>query len=117
MPRTLAPCPASPNCVSSLAPPSDRRHHVPPLPLPAGDPLAAVRAILSTWPRCEVVEEDAGYLHAVCKSRLFGWADDLEILVDAEAGVMHVRSASRVGYGDLGVNRRRVERLRAALRG
>jgi uncharacterized protein (DUF1499 family) len=62
------------------------------------------------------VEEEAGYLHAVCRSRLFGWADDLELRIDTEAGVVHVRSASRVGYSDLGVNRRRVERLRAALR-
>lgn len=62
------------------------------------------------------MEEEAGYLHAVCRSRLFGWADDLELRIDTEAGVVHVRSASRVGYSDLGVNRRRVERLRAALR-
>jgi uncharacterized protein (DUF1499 family) len=60
------------------------------------------------------VEERAGYLHAEAKSRIFRFTDDLE-LVQGDAGRVDVRSASRVGYGDWGVNRARVESLREAL--
>ena len=62
-----------------------------------------------------VVSFDGGRLHAECRSRLFKFVDDLELRFDDDAKVVHVRSASRLGRGDLGVNRRRVERLRRAL--
>jgi uncharacterized protein (DUF1499 family) len=58
--------------------------------------------------------DDGNYLHAVFASRLFRFKDDLELLLDAQTGVIHVRSASRVGGYDFGVNRRRVKRLRRA---
>jgi uncharacterized protein (DUF1499 family) len=63
-----------------------------------------------------VVEEATNYLHAQCASALFGFVDDLELHLRASANLIAVRSASRVGHSDMGVNRRRVERLRAALR-
>jgi uncharacterized protein (DUF1499 family) len=60
------------------------------------------------------VHEDTGdYLWATFTSRVFRFVDDLELRMDRDARVVHVRSASRVGYSDLGVNRKRVERLRA----
>ncbi len=111
----LAPCPASPNCVSSDAP--DRAHAVDPLALAAApttawrQAVAAVRAL----PRTRVVQEGDDYLHAECRSALMGFVDDLELHLRPDAGAIAVRSASRVGYGDLGVNRRRVENLRAEL--
>ena len=111
----MAACPSSPNCVSSRAP--DDAHRVEPLAM-AGDPAAAFeRAVeaVRALPRTTVVTEEAGYLHAECRSRLFRFIDDLELELDADAGVIQVRSASRVGHSDLGVNRRRVEALRAAL--
>jgi uncharacterized protein (DUF1499 family) len=55
------------------------------------------------------------YLHAEVKSRVFRFVDDLELLLDPASGVVGIRSASRVGYSDLGVNRRRVETLRQQL--
>jgi len=117
MPHSLAPCPDSPNCVSSLAAPEDHVHAIAPLPF-AGDAADALRVaheLLESWPRTRIVEAGDGYLHATCRSRIFGWVDDLELLAYPGAGVLHVRSASRVGYSDLGANRRRVERLRTEL--
>lgn len=110
----LAPPPRSPNCVSSQ---TDRTsHRVPPLPL-LGDPAQAIprlRALIEAMPRTRIVTESEGYLHAEFRTRWLGFVDDLELLVDAPGGVIHVRSASRVGYSDLGANRNRVEALRTA---
>lgn len=109
----LAPCPERPNCVSSLAA-ADAAHRVEPLPL-VGQPeeaLARLRRILEELPRSTILESDAGYLKVRFRSPVFRFADDLELAVDAAAGVVHVRSAARFGYSDFGVNRRRVEELR-----
>lgn len=106
----LAPCPSSPNCVSSLADPSDEVHYVTPLPLASVDQLVAA---VERLPRTEVVERREAGLHAVCTTALMRFKDDLELEIADDC--VHVRSASRLGYGDLGVNRRRVERLRTIL--
>jgi uncharacterized protein (DUF1499 family) len=109
----FAPCPDKPNCVSSLAP--DEDHRVEPFAL-AGDPDAAwsaLRAAVLAMPRTAIVEERPGYLHAESTSRIFRFVDDLE-LKRGEGERVDVRSASRTGYGDMGVNRERVEALRAA---
>lgn len=103
------PVPSSPNCVSSRAEPADRTHHIAPLKAD----LQAIEEHLATWPRTELVEQHEGYRHYTCKTKLLGFVDDLEL--EVEGDVVHVRSASRVGYGDFGVNRKRVERLRAAV--
>jgi uncharacterized protein (DUF1499 family) len=112
----LAPCPERRNCVSSLA--TDPGQRVEPLPL-AGEPaeaLARLAEIIEAMPRARVVESAEGYLRAEFRSLLFGFVDDLELAADPAAGVVHVRSASRVGASDLGVNRRRVERIRSRYR-
>jgi len=117
--RRLAPCPATPNCVCSAAPPDDARHHVEPLPA-TGDPAAAfarARAAALALPRTTLVVDEPGYLRVECRSAIFRFIDDLELMLDADAHVIHVRSASRLGRSDFGVNRARVERLRPALAG
>jgi len=109
----LAPCPASPNCVSSEA--DDPRHAIPPLEF-TGDPedaWRAVRAATAALPRTTIVYETSGYLHAESRSALFRFVDDLELQLRAEERAIAIRSASRVGYSDMGVNRDRVERLRS----
>jgi uncharacterized protein (DUF1499 family) len=110
----LRPCPSSPNCVSSQA--ADESHRVEPLAF-EGDAAAVLeglrRAIVSL-PGARIVSVDDGYLHAEFTSRVFRFVDDVELLVDPERRLVHVRSASRVGYSDLGANRRRVEAIRAA---
>ena len=108
----LAPCPASPNCVSSEEPEPSRR--VEPIALPPDPPDAfdALADLVAARPRTRVVERRAGYLRAEVRTPLLRFVDDLELLNDPRAGVAHVRSASRVGRSDLGANRRRVEALR-----
>ncbi|HVC19062.1 MAG TPA: DUF1499 domain-containing protein [Vicinamibacterales bacterium] len=112
----LAPCPSSPNCVSSDAPEAAHAVAALALAVPAADAWHAVRAAVGRLPRATIVEDGPGYLRAECRSRLFRFVDDLELELRAADGIVAVRSAARIGRHDLGVNRRRVERLRAALR-
>lgn len=115
----LAPCPSTPNCVSSFADPADAEHSIDPFrPAPgesATELLDRLAEEIEARPRTAIVSRDGGYLHATFTTRVFRFTDDLELLADPGAGVVHVRSASRVGHSDLGVNRDRVEALRAAL--
>ena len=101
----------------SQAEASDTRHYVAPLACrgDACEAMAALRAALARMPRATVIREDAEYLHAQFRSRLLGFVDDVEFAYDAAAAAFQVRSASRLGYGDFGVNRRRVEAIRALL--
>jgi uncharacterized protein (DUF1499 family) len=112
----LAACPASPNCVSSEAERPSQRVEPLKLAVPAEQAWPAVRQAVASLPRTRLVTQDAHHLHAECSSAVFGFVDDLELVLRAEQGVVALRSASRVGYSDMGVNRRRVEKLREALR-
>lgn len=105
----LRPCPSSPNCVSSLD--TDETHRIDPLPWAAGNSLDQVAAVIATMPRAKVVRQEQNYLHAEFTSATWRFVDDVELVVGD--GALQVRSASRVGYGDLGANRARVEALRA----
>jgi len=114
----LAPCKASPNCVSSQADPSDKEHYIAPLAIKgsaAGDAIPAVRKAVESMPRTTIVRAEPGYLYAEFQSKLMGFVDDVEFLADPAAGVVHVRSASRLGRRDFGVNRSRIEALRGIL--
>lgn len=113
----LTACPGTPNCVCSDA--ADPSHAVAPfhLAVPAADAWRAAAAAIGRMVRCRIVEDTGGYLRAECRSALFGFVDDLELELRPEAAVLAVRSGSRTGRYDFGVNRRRVERLRALLRG
>ena len=109
---SLPGCPASPNCVSSQSAEGDQA--IAALRI-AGDPAAAFgrlkEAIIAEGGR--LVRADANYLHFEHRSRLFRFVDDVECLLDAEHGRIEIRSAARSGRSDLGVNGRRVERIRA----
>lgn len=111
----LKPAPASPNAVSSQA--TGGYHRIAPLryngtPEPA---MAALRSIVESIPRTSIVEERADYLYAEFTSRLIGYVDDVEFYFPPNEPVIHVRSASRLGHSDFGVNRRRIEDMRAKL--
>lgn len=114
MNERFAPCPESPNCVSSYA--DDETHAIDPLPLPPEAAISVLEEVIRSFPRTEIVVVDGDYLHATFTSRIFRFVDDVELRINREAGVVHVRSASRVGYGDMGVNRRRVEAIRSRLK-
>lgn len=108
----LMPCPASPNCVSSHE--TDPSRSVEPLryTVPRKQAWDAVLSILNESPRARVVTTHDNYIHAEFRSRVFGFVDDMEFFFDDAAPLIHVRSASRIGYSDLGVNRKRVEAFR-----
>ena len=111
----LAPCPESPNCVSSQALRPAQR--IEPLAV-VGTPDEAIDlavAAIDRMKRTRVVERDGGYLRAEFRSFLFRFTDDLELLYDPDVPGFQVRSASRAGHSDLGANRRRIEELRARL--
>lgn len=111
----LAACPGTPNCVSSQAPESDKEHFIAPLPYqksPA-DAMAALKSVIEGMERTKIVSESDNYLYAEFTSALMGFVDDVEFYLDEDTGVIHVRSASRLGQSDLGVNRKRVEDIRA----
>jgi uncharacterized protein (DUF1499 family) len=112
--HTLAPCPASPNCVSSQA--TDAEHSTEPLSFTGDGTLAwhRLKSALGTESRLSIVEDTGSYLHAEARSLVFRFVDDVEFVLDPDAGLIQVRSASRTGYSDFGVNRRRVERIRKA---
>lgn len=109
----ITPCPNSPNCVSSMDQFPD--HKVEPLryKTSADEAIAKLRKIVEAMPRANIVQSSPHYLRVEVKSAIFRFVDDLELLAGEGPGVIHIRSASRVGYWDLGVNRRRVERIRA----
>jgi uncharacterized protein (DUF1499 family) len=111
----LKSCPKSPNCVSSFA--SDEGHRITPFPFTgtAAESLARVKAAALSFPRTRVVEEAPGYVHLTFTSAIFRFVDDVEFEADEAAKTMQVRSASRVGRSDFGVNRKRIEAIRERL--
>ncbi|HSD96328.1 MAG TPA: DUF1499 domain-containing protein [Sulfuricaulis sp.] len=115
MPARLASCPDSPNCISSDA--TDPTHRVSPfvIVLPVNEAWRLVREAVSDIPRTTITEVTDNYLHAECRSMVFRFVDDLELELRPAEGIIAVRSASRTGYSDFGVNRSRVERLRSVL--
>jgi len=105
----LADCPDSPNCVCSF----DTRESHTIAPLQAS--LAQIQQVLMGLPEARIVSSEGNYLYAEFTSRLMGFVDDVEFLYDPDAGITHVRSASRLGYSDMGVNRNRIESIRESL--
>ena len=105
----LTPCPDSPNCVSSFA--TDETHAIEPL----AASLADVERVLLEFDDTNIVSSEGDYLYAEFTTRIMGYVDDVEFLYNRNNGVTHVRSASRLGYSDLGANRNRIERIRSAL--
>ncbi|TVQ97907.1 MAG: DUF1499 domain-containing protein [Desulfovibrionales bacterium] len=106
-------CPSSPNCVSSLA--SDPARRVEPLRYSENQRELAMHTLLNllrNLPRTEIVHEETTIIQAVVSSALFRFKDDLEFHFDPKVPLIHLRSASRTGHWDLGVNRNRIERLR-----
>jgi uncharacterized protein (DUF1499 family) len=106
------PCPESPNCVSSLAENSSK--FVDPLHYKGTRNEAYKRLVdlLVSLNRTRMLVKTENYIHAEVASRLFRFMDDIEFWFPADPGIIHVRSASRSGYWDLGVNRKRVETIR-----
>lgn len=108
----ISPCPKTPNCVSSLD--ADRRHFVQPLRFAgsANDAQYRLLRILNDLRRARVVTFEENFIQAEFISSVFGFIDDVVFDFDDREKIVHVKSASRVGFSDLGVNRRRIEKIR-----
>ena len=111
----LTACPESPNCVVSQN--GDESHSITPIPYHTDMATAkeTLLKVLSVVPRTEIVEETDNYIRTQSTSRIMGFIDDAEFYFPADEQVIHIRSASRLGESDLGVNRRRLEQIRLAL--
>ena len=109
-------CPDRPKCISSDA--RDRRRWVAPLSIAGevGTAWRTTREVVTGLPRTRVVAESDDYLHVEIRSLVFRFIDDLELHLRPQKRLVALRSSSRIGYSDLGVNRRRIERLRHTLR-
>jgi uncharacterized protein (DUF1499 family) len=114
--KALPLCANSPNCVSSQA--KDNNHFIAPFNI-IGDPGEAwnsLKKIISNQARTAIVEETEDSLHAEATSLVFRFIDDINAILDVNAKVIHIHSASRTGYSDFGVNRKRIEGLRLEMK-
>src|SRR5215510_9465310 len=116
-PRALGSCPISPNCVSTQA--QDEGHSIAPFQYrkSRAEAKEALKEVIRSLPRTKLVEEEEAYLHYEFTSLLLRFVDDVEFLLDDQTKTIHFRSASRTGYGDFGVNRRRMEDIRSRVEG
>jgi uncharacterized protein (DUF1499 family) len=115
-----APPPSSPNCVSSYVDPAvDKEHGAEPIPRGSKSAEAAqgdIREILASEKRTEILADVPGYIHSVQYSTFWKFPDDVEFWFPQDEPVIHFRSAARLGYGDMGVNRDRMNRIAEAYR-
>ena len=113
--KALPPCRDSPNCVSSQA--QDAKHYIEPFKI-NGSPEEAwneLKKVLNGQSRMVITHETADTLHAEATSLVFQFVDDINVILDKDTNTIHVRSASRTGHSDFGVNRKRIEALRLQL--
>ncbi|MDE1464649.1 DUF1499 domain-containing protein [Spartinivicinus poritis] len=112
----LAKCPAKPNCVNSEFK-EDTTHFIEPLTLstlPSKDIVAVIISVIEKSGGT-VVSQQEHYVAATFTSNIFGFVDDLEVRLDETNKLIHIRSASRVGYSDLDQNRKRVSGIKQRL--
>jgi len=113
--RELPECPVSPNCVCSHN--SDEAHSIAPIKF-IGDSSKVwerLQRTLVTLGGRRSANDEGRYVRYEFRSRIFGYVDDVECLLDPGEGRIEIRSASRSGYSDMGVNRKRVERVRGEI--
>ena len=111
----LAVCASTPNCVNSQAVASDTEHSIKPIQIGGGamPRIADLKLVVRSMPRSTIIKETNNYLYVEFTSKLMGFVDDVEFYFDDDGKFIQVRSASRLGESDLGVNRQRIEEIRA----
>ena len=106
----LAPCKSSPNCVSSQA---KDKHYLSPISYQnLNQARQTILTLLEELPNSEIVEKKEHYIRAEVKSNFFNFIDDVEFYFSEQEKKIHFRSAARSGYWDLGVNKRRMKKIR-----
>jgi len=113
----LRPCPDRPNCVSTQD--TDERHRIEPIRFegPREEARERLLAVIGQMDRATLVRAGADYIHVEFRSAVFRFVDDVEFLIDETARLIHFRSASRAGYYDFKVNRKRMEDIRRRFAG
>ena len=111
--QLLSPCPVTPNCVSSQE--RNSQHRIQPITFEGSLGLAKERLhrVINSMRGTRILTQDVVYWHVEFTTQLLRFIDDVEFYFDGSQSLIHVRSASRQGYWDLGVNRRRVETIRS----
>jgi len=107
----LSDCPGSPNCVCTQA--AAETHQMAPIPFKGSvdEVHERMMSAIGSMPRARITEAMPTYIRAEFTTAILRFVDDVEVLIDAEARVIHYRSASRIGHSDLGTNRKRMEEL------
>jgi uncharacterized protein (DUF1499 family) len=110
----LAPCPNSPNCVSTQS--QDPRHRIDPIPYTGSPEEAKARLlrVIRSMDRTQIVADEPDYIHAEFRIVGIGYVDDVEFYIDPARQEIHFRSSARLPYWDWNVNRKRMEAIRAA---
>ena len=113
----LAVCAATPNCVNSQAPASDSQHAIVPLTMSGelATTITNLKQVIQAMPDTNIIKETNNYLYVEFTSKLMKFVDDVEFYFDNDSKIIQVRSASRLGESDLGVNRQRIEAIRSKL--
>ena len=107
----LAPCPGTPNCVTTQMGLESQRMSPLPFTGTVDEAQARLRALITSLPRTTIVSERPGYFHVEFRTALIGYTDDVQFVFDAPTQVIHFRSASRLGMGDMGMNRARMTEI------
>ena len=107
----LKECPESPNCVSTRTQQKSKRMDPIPFELDPEEVRKVIKGVVESLPNTHLEKESTHYLHYTFKSKIFGFTDDVEFLIDGEQKLIHFRSASRSGYSDLGVNKKRMTEI------
>lgn len=111
---TLSPCDGGPHCVSSQSTDPDRHVDAIQYKGTRSGAQQLMSSIIRFTEGAKIVNEQEGYLHATYRSQVMGFVDDLELLFPPNQKIIELRSSSRIGYYDFGVNRDRAEALRKA---
>jgi uncharacterized protein (DUF1499 family) len=111
---TFKPTPNKPNCVSTMADPSDTVHYIEPLPytIEKAEAIELLLDVLGKEPKVRIKIRTTSYIHAEFKTAFFSFIDDVEFYFPDTEKLIHIRSASRIGYYDFGTNRKRIEHLK-----
>ena len=110
----LAPCPESPNCVSSFENIKDETHYIKAYAIKQTKPEStwnSLKSIIEKNDSAEIISADDSYIYAEFTSGIMRFVDDTEFMLDTENKLIHLRSASRLGYRDFNVNRERLESI------
>ena len=106
------PCPKSPNCVSTQS--TDEKHRMEPIQYSStvDEAKVKIKNIITSFKRTKLITETENYLHFEFRTATFKFVDDVEFYLDDKEKLIHFRSAARLGWSDMGVNRKRMGKIR-----